>query len=106
MFKIIATNEKEGISWQVHLFSGAVNITSGLITWLGFKRSLWAGVENFALNTIVAESQIWTQPTQTMKDYQSYYRKYKSGINPLAYKSKPTYYVCFYPGGIIINILF
>jgi len=106
MFMEIAKNEKFGRSWKMHVIYGAVNISSGLITWLGFKRSVWAGLGNFALNTVISEAQIWTQPTRTMKDYQDYCRKYKSGINPLTYKPKPVFYVSACPDGIAIKILF
>jgi len=106
MLKAIAIKEKNGKTWQIHVLYSAFNLSSGLITWLGFKRSVWDGVGNFALNTIVSEIQIWTQPTQSVKDYQSYCRKYKSGIPPIVYKSKPTYYVSAYQGGIRIKVLF
>lgn len=106
MFKEIAKNEKFGRSWKMHVVYGAVNISSGLITWLGFKRSIWAGLGNFALNTVISEAQIWTQPTRTMKDYQNYCRKYQSGINPISYKPKPVLYVSASPDGIALKILF
>ncbi len=106
MFKEIAKNEKFGRSWKMHVIYGAVNISSGLITWLGFKRSIWAGLGNFALNTVISEAQIWTQPTRTMKDYQNYCRKYQSGVNPLSYKPKPVFYVSACPDGIAIKMVF
>jgi len=106
MFKEIANNEKFGRSWKMHVIYGAVNISSGLITWLGFKRSIWAGLGNFALNTVISEAQIWTQPARTMKDYQNYCRKYQSGINPVSYKPKPVFYVSACPDGIALKILF
>ncbi len=106
MFKEIASNEKFGRSWKMHVIYGAVNISSGLITWLGFKRSIWAGLGNFALNTVISEAQIWTQPTRTMKDYQNYCRKYQSGVNPLSYKPKPVFYVSACPDGIAIKMVF
>lgn len=61
-----------GKSWQVHALSGAVNLASGLITWLGFKRSFGEGALNFALNTVVTETQIWTQPVRAKKAYERY----------------------------------
>jgi len=106
LFKSAAIREKFGRSWQVHALSGAVNLSSGLITWFGFKQSVWAGIGNFALNTVITESQIWTQPTKILKDYQGYCRKYNSGYEPIAYKPKPTCYVSAYPGGIAIKLLF
>jgi hypothetical protein len=104
--KATAIREKLGISWKTHALFTTVNAGSGLITWLGFKRSVWAGVGNFALNTVITEIRIWTQPTRAIRDYQNYCSKYKSGITPVVYKSKPTCYVCAYPGGITIRIMF
>jgi hypothetical protein len=106
LFKSAATRENAGISWQAHVLCGAVNIGSGLITWLGFKRSVWSGVGNFALNTVITEAQIWTQPTQILKNYKNYCQKYKPGTMPVAYKPKPAFYVNAYPGGISIRLLF
>ena len=106
MLKKTAHREKQGRSWQTHALCSAVDLSSGLITWLGFKRSVWAGVENFALNAAITEAQIWTQPSQTRKNYRLYCNKYKSGINPVAYRSKLTWYVSVYPGGTVIKVMF
>ena len=106
LLKASALREKAGRSWKAHAVVGAVNISSGLITWLGFKRNVWAGVGNFALNTVITEAQIWTQPTRAIKDYQNYCRKYKSGENPVALKSRMNWIVSVYPGGIEMKIVF
>jgi hypothetical protein len=106
LLKEIASREKQGRSWQTHVLFTSANLGCGLITWLGFKRSIWAGVGNFALNTVITEAQIWTQPTRAMKDYQDYCRKYKPGTNPVTYKPKPACYVSAYPGGIALRLLF
>jgi hypothetical protein len=101
-----ALREKTGRSWQVHAISGAVNLTSGLITWLGFRRNVWAGVENFALNSVITEAQIWTQPTRAMKDYQNYCQRFKSGDNQISLKSDLSWFVSVAPGGIEVKIVF
>lgn len=106
LFKSDALKEKTGRSWQIHALNEAVNLSSGLITWIGFKRSVWDGVSNFLLNSIVTETQIWTQPTRTLKDYKNYCRKYKSGMNPLANKPQPEYVLRTYPGGVSLSIVF
>ncbi len=72
LLKEIARREKEGRSWKMHVITGVVNAGSGLITWLGFDRSIGAGLVNFAINTIVTEAQIWTQPVKAIKDYRKY----------------------------------
>jgi len=106
LMKALALREKEGRSWKVHAVTGAVNIGSGLITWLGFKRSFWDGVENFALNTVITETQIWTQPTRAIKDYKNYCNKYNTGPGPNVLKPEKEWFVHVYPGGITIELNF
>jgi hypothetical protein len=106
LLKEIAIREKKGRSWKIHAVTGAVNISSGLITWLGFKRSVWDGVENFALNTAITELQIWTQPTRAIKDYKNYCIKYGSESKLEAAKPEKEWVVQVYPGGIIIKLNF
>lgn len=106
LFKADAMAEKAGRSWQIHALNQAVNLGSGLITWLAYKRSVWDGVSNFLLNTAITETQIWTQPTQTLKDYKNYCRKYKSGSNSVASQLQPQYFLRTYPGGASLSIVF
>jgi len=101
-----AMKEKLGSSWQIHAVNEAVNLSSGLIVWLGFKRSVWDGIGNFLLNSVVTETQLWTQPTRTQKDFRNYCRKYKSENNPLSYQSQPEYYLKTYPRGVSFSIVF
>ena len=106
LLKALAAREKQGRSWKTHAIAGAVNLGSGLITWLGFKRTVWDGVKNFALNTVVTEAQIWTQPTRAIKDYERYLREYhpEAGMAPLKTDSEWT--VSVYPGGFAIRLDF
>jgi hypothetical protein len=106
LLKASALMEKAGKSWKIHAITGAVNVSSGLITWLGFKRDLWAGVQNFALNTVITETQIWTQPTKAMKDYQNYCRRFKKGEELVSTKHDINWFVSAYPGGIELKIVF
>jgi hypothetical protein len=106
LLKASALKEKVGRSWQYQTICGIVNVSSGMITWIGFKRNVWAGVGNFALNTVITEAQIWTQPTRAMKDYQEYCRKYKDGAIPTAMKPEHKWYVNIYPGGIGVKLVF
>ncbi len=69
LLAIQAEKARSGKNWQTHALSGSVNLASGLITWLGFKRSFLEGVANFALNTAITEIQIYSQPTRAIKDY-------------------------------------
>ena len=104
--KEIAIREKAGRSWKTHALSGAVNLGSGLITWLGFKRTIWDGLENFALNTAITEAQIWTQPTRAIKDYKKYCEQYYPGTGIAPSKPEPAYYFGAYPGGVTFRIVF
>lgn len=106
LLKASALREKSGRSWQMHAVSGVVNLSSGLITWLGFKRSVWAGVSNFALNTVITEAQIWTQPTRAMKDYENYCNKYYPGMTPYSSRNGTGWFVTVYPGGLNMKVVF
>jgi hypothetical protein len=101
-----AMKEKAGRSWQIHALNEAVNLGSGLITWLAYNRTVWDGVSNFLLNSVITETQIWTQPTKTLKDYQNYCRKYQSGMNSVANKIEPEYFLNTFPGGVALRIAF
>jgi hypothetical protein len=98
--------EREGRSWKAHALSGAVNLTSGLVVWLGFKRTALEGFGNFLFNTAFTEAQIWTQPTRAIKDYDEYIRKTKTGSISGLRKPDMEWRVAVYPGGIGINITF
>jgi len=106
LLKSDAMKEKLGRSWQIHALNEAVNLSSGLVVWLGYKRTIWDGIGNFLLNSVITETQIWTQPTRTLKDYQNYCRKYKSGSNPLAYQPQPEFFLSTFPGGASLRIVF
>ena len=106
LLKTLAMREKEGRSWKTHAIAGAVNLGSGLITWLGFKRTFMDGLENFAINTVITEAQIWTQPVRARKDYERYLREYESGdVNGLK-EPESEWHVNFYPGGFSIRFEF
>ena len=106
MLKMQAAKAKRGKNWQTHAMSGAVNLSSGLITCIGFHRSVWAGVENFALNTVITEFQIWNQPTRAMKDYRQYCSKYGLTGYQQPKRLDFTCYAHVVPGGIGIEISF
>lgn len=106
MLRTSAMAEKAGRSWQIHALNEAVNLTSGLITWLGYKRTVWDGVTNFLINTAITETQIWTQPTRTLRDYEDYCRKYKSGSGSLSKKIEPEFYLRTGAGNVSLSIVF
>jgi hypothetical protein len=98
-----ALNEKIGRSFKTHALCTVVNLGSGLVTWLGFKRSIWAGLGNFALNEAITETQIFTQPRRAIKDYKNYVNRYKfSPVQP----SPISLSLNVYPGGISLLLKF
>ena len=101
-----ALREREGRSWQAHAITGVVNLSSGLIVWLGFKRSAWEGLGNFALNTVITEAQILTQPTRAIHDYDNYSKTYESEQKLGCRKPDRNWFVNIYPGGLGISVLF
>lgn len=106
LFAASAEREKEGRSWKYQATTGVVNLGSGLITWLGFKRTVWAGLGNFALNTAICEAQIFTQPMRAARDYKRYCEMNKTGPAFSTYKPKAQLYVNGFPGGIALRLVF
>jgi hypothetical protein len=102
----VAKREKLARSWKNHALTGAVNLSAGLITWLGFKRTVWAGIGNFALNTVITEAQIWTQPTLAKRKYANYYRNYILSDKNSTSVSRIDYYIVAHTGGFGIKIVF
>jgi hypothetical protein len=101
-----AKREELARSWKNHAMCSAVNLSSGLITWLGFNRSVWAGIGNFAFNTAITEAQIWTQPTLARRSYKKYKQHaLKDEVN-LSYEPEPKWYLGAHPGGIAIKVVF
>jgi hypothetical protein len=106
MLKEIAQREKAGRSWKVHALAGVVDLGSGVITWLGFKRTAMDGLINFAINTVITEAQIWTQPMRAVKDYRRYCTE-KTGEIPHPLKRPDCrMYLGSYPGGVRIRVVF
>jgi len=106
LLKTLATREKEGRSWKTHATACAVNLGSGLITWLGFKRTFKDGLQNFALNTVVTELQIWTQPIRAVKAYERYSALGgdEQSTNPPGTYSE--WNMSVYPGGFTFSLTF
>jgi hypothetical protein len=101
-----ADREITGRSWQSQTVCGVVNLSSGLVTWLGFKRTVWSGIGNFALNTAITEAQIFTQPTRAIRDHKKYLKRYSSENDITDSRSQVDWYVLVYPGRVGIRIVF
>ncbi|MBP1677088.1 MAG: hypothetical protein H6Q20_1647 [Bacteroidetes bacterium] len=106
LFEAAARTEKNGRSWKIHALNSAVNLGSGLVTWLGYKRSVWDGVSNFLINSAISELQIWTQPTRTLRNYRKYCRQFNPDSVSVAQNTMPEYFLRSYPGGVSFTIVF
>jgi hypothetical protein len=90
----------------MHAVSSAINLSSGMITWLGFDRTIQSGLINFAINEVITEANIWTQPTRAIKDYKNYCEKYKKGLPSAMYKPKAHLHVNAFYGGLALRLTF
>lgn len=106
LLKALADREKEGRSWKTHAIAGVVNLGSGLITWLGYKRTLMDGIENFAINTLITEAQIWTQPMKAVRDYEKLSGEAGSGTEPMTSRREGDWTWSIYPGGFYVRYVF
>lgn len=106
LLRLLAAREKEGRSWRTHAIAGVVNLGSGLITWLGYKRTFMDGLENFAINTVITEAQIWTQPVRARKDYEKYRQMLQSEADAMAVKPSGEWTFSAWPGGFALRLDF
>jgi hypothetical protein len=106
LFEASSDREKEGRSWKMHAASGVVNLGTGLVTWLGFDRTVKSGLIAFAINTAITEAQIFTQPTKAIKDYKIYCEKYANNMPAASNKPKTLWFVSAYPGGLSLKMVF
>ena len=106
LLKVLAEREKEGRSWKTHAIAGVVNLSSGLITWLGYKRTFMDGLENFAINTVITEAQIWTQPMKAARDYEKYCQTAGTGTETMTSRRDGEWSWSICPGGFYIKYVF
>lgn len=106
LLKALAAREKEGRSWKTHAIAGVVNLGSGLITWLGYKRTFMDGLENFAINTVITEAQIWTQPMKAVRDYEKYCQSTVSGTETMTSRREGEWSWSICPGGFYVKYVF
>lgn len=106
LLKALAAREKEGRSWKTHAIAGVVNLSSGLITWLGYKRTFMDGLENFAINTAITEAQIWTQPMKAARDYEKYCQSKGHGADTMTSRRDGEWSWSIYPSGFYIRYVF
>ncbi|MFA9388457.1 MAG: hypothetical protein ACERKD_01530 [Prolixibacteraceae bacterium] len=98
--------EKAGRSWKNHALTGVVNVGGGVITWLAFDRTLKDGIINFAINTVVTEVQIWSQPIIAKKALEKYSRQIETEAYSPNTKIAPTFTASAIPSGIQFKLVF
>lgn len=98
--------EVESRKWKAHLPSLGVNLASGLVTWVGFRRTVWDGIANFALNCVISESQIWTQPLRAKKELKRYHEKFGGTETTGIYRREINYNFIVSAGGAGIRVVF
>jgi len=101
-----AWSEIKGRGWQMHAMTGAVNISSGLITWFGYKRTWKDGLINFALNTVITEAQIWSQPMHAKKELDHYKKTNSLSSKSLSGKHRCICVVSARSDGIGVKVIF
>jgi hypothetical protein len=102
----IGKREKLARNWKSHLLPTAVDLGSGLITWLAFDRSVWAGVGNFAFNLAITESQIWSQPMLARRNYLKYQKSILNGEGDFSLAPRVNWYLGAYANGVGIKVVF
>jgi hypothetical protein len=101
-----AKREQMARSWKSHILCTTVDLSSGLVTWLVFDRSIWAGIGNFAFNAAISEAQIWTQPILAQRNYKKYRQKYIKGDVELSYRPQVNWYLGAYASGVGLKVAF
>jgi hypothetical protein len=104
--QIRANAETKGRSWQMHAASGAINVGSGLITWIGFDRTWQDGLINFALNSVVTEAQIWSQPIIARRSLASYRKNFPDDDKVQSNRHLYRYIVSAGSQGILVKMIF
>jgi len=107
LLKKSAEREINGTKWKAHATAGAINLAAGLVTWLGFKKSIWDGLTTLAISTTIAELQIITQPKKSVKAYLDYIHKYNTSETESGFrkKQKLNWFVSITPVGFRLNIM-
>ena len=73
--------EVDARKWKAHILCTSINLASGMITWIGFHRTVWDGVVNFGWNCAITEAQIWTQPIRAKRALKRYREQLGRQVN-------------------------
>jgi len=102
----IGTREKLARNWKSHILPTAIDLGSGMVTWLAFDRSVWAGVGNFAFNVAITESQIWSQPMFARQKSLKYQKSIMNGDREFSFAPRVNWYIYAYASGLRIKVAF
>ncbi len=107
LLKKSSEREINGKHWKSHATAGAINLAAGMITWLGFEKSIWQGLQTFAISTAIAELQILTQPRKSIKAYKEYQNRFDTNTK-VSYQKKQqiNWFVSASPVGFRLNVSF
>lgn len=71
-------NERLGTSWLAHTAAAIVNAAGAIVIWKGMNHQFTDGLANFLVGSLIAEMQIFTQPTRSIEVAEAYRRRYGS----------------------------
>ena len=101
-----AAQEELGRSWRMHAISGAVNLGIGLFLRLRYNRPASDAFTAVALGQLVAEVQIFTQPTKAVRDLREYEARSDFGRGGATGSAHSTWYVSATPAGFLVGCRF
>lgn len=105
LFRLCAEHEYDGWSWIPHLLNFSVNLSAGLIIWLGFNRTWQDFLITFSTGYAVSLLDIFTQPTNAIRDRKDYLRKFH-GLPETGMNEEPEFYFSLSPMGFSAGICF
>jgi hypothetical protein len=76
LFRICAQQEYDGWAWLTHLLNFSINFTAGMVVWLAFERPWTDGITTFATGYAISLLDIFTQPTNAVRDRREYLKKF------------------------------
>ncbi|HOO72804.1 MAG TPA: hypothetical protein PK926_13695 [Spirochaetota bacterium] len=106
LFRICAEEEYDGWAWLTHLLNFSVNFTAGMVVWLAFDRPLTDGLTTFATGYAISLLDIFTQPTNAVRDRKEYLKKFGHGNKDAAAEEEGEFFFALSPLGFSAGIRF
>lgn len=104
LFRICAEQEYDGWAWLTHMLNFSVNFTAGMVIWLAFDRPWTDGLTTFATGYAISLLDIFTQPTNAVRDRREYLKKFR-GLET-AENDEPEFFFALSPMGFSAGIRF